>query len=470
MKHLAGRLLIVDDEPDMLENVSRILGKAGYECLTAAEPRKALALMESERPDVLLTDLKMPGMDGLTLLRRAHEVDSRLPVIIVTGFATIESAVEAVKEGAFDYLPKPFSADQLKLAVDRALAQRRLAVENLRLREQLRGTYGFENIIGRSPAMAQVFELVRKAARSEANILIIGESGTGKELVANAIHLSSTRSAEAFVPVDCASLPEPLLESELFGHEKGAFTGAVKTKPGLIEVAHRGTLFLDEIGELPVGLQVKLLRALQERQIRRVGGTRQIDVDVRLVSATNRDLREQVVKGQFREELYYRINVIPIPLPPLRERKGDVTLLAHTFLKKYGQGREVPLRGFEPEAIQILEHYAWPGNVRELQNVIERACVLAEGETISARDLPVHLSISPAAVGGAQIPSLAGKNLPLKEAKAQWMTQLEATYLAELLRRHDGNVSQAAKAAGIDRKTFHRLINKYGIRESGAAR
>jgi transcriptional regulator with PAS, ATPase and Fis domain len=343
-------------------------------------------------------------------------------------------------------------------------------VENLRLREQLRGTYGFENIIGRSPAMAQVFELVRKAARSEANILIIGESGTGKELVANAIHLSSPRSAEAFVPVDCASLPEQLLESELFGHEKGAFTGAVRTKPGLIEVAHRGTLFLDEIGELPVGLQVKLLRALQERQIRRVGGTRQIDVDVRLVSATNRDLRDQVVKGQFREELYYRINVIPILLPPLRERKGDVTLLAHTFLKKYGQGREVPLRGFEPEAIQILEHYAWPGNVRELQNVIERACVLAEGETISARDLPAHLSVPPAAVGGAQIPSLAGKNLPLKEAKAQWMIQLEATYLTELLRRHDGNVSQAAKAAGIDRKTFHRLINKYGIRESGPAR
>jgi DNA-binding NtrC family response regulator len=470
MKHLAGRLLIVDDEPDMLENVSRILGKAGYECLTAGEPRKALALMESERPDVLLTDLKMPGMDGLTLLRRAREVDSQVPVIIMTGFATIESAVEAVKEGAFDYLPKPFSADQLKLAVDRALAQRRLTVENLRLREQLRGTYGFENIIGRSPVMAQVFELVRKAARSEANILIIGESGTGKELVANAIHLSSPRSAEAFVPVDCASLPEQLLESELFGHEKGAFTGAVKTKPGLIEVAHRGTLFLDEIGELPVGLQVKLLRALQERQIRRVGGTRQIDVDARLVSATNRDLRDQVVKGQFREELYYRINVIAISLPPLRERKGDVTLLAHTFLKKYGQGREVSLRGFEPEAIQILEHYAWPGNVRELQNVIERACVLAEGETISARDLPAHLSVPAAAVGRAQIPSLAGKSLPLKEAKAQWMIQLEATYLTELLRRHDGNVSQAAKAAGIDRKTFHRLINKYGIRESGPAR
>ncbi|MBI2554653.1 MAG: sigma-54-dependent Fis family transcriptional regulator [Candidatus Rokubacteria bacterium] len=465
-----GRLLIVDDEPDMLENCTRILGKAGYECLTVSDPLKAVSLLESERPDLLLTDLRMPGVDGLGLLRQAHQVDPHMPVIILTAFASIESAVEAVKEGAFDYVPKPFSVDQLKLAVDRALAQRRLAVENVRLREQLRGTYGFENIIGRSPAMAQVFELVRKAARSEANILIVGESGTGKELVANAIHVNSPRAAEAFVPVDCASLPEQLLESELFGHEKGAFTGAVRTKPGLIEVAHRGTLFLDEIGELPLGLQVKMLRALQERQIRRVGGTRQIDVDVRLVSATNRDLRDLVVKGQFREELYYRVNVIPIVLPPLRERKGDVKLLAHTFLKKYAQGREVPLEGFEPEAIQILENYSWPGNVRELQNVIERACVLAEGETISARDLPAHLSAPPATAGGAPVPALTSKNLPLKEAKAQWMTQLEATYLAELLRRHDGNVSQAAKAAGIDRKTFHRLINKYGIRQTGVSR
>jgi len=465
-----GRLLIVDDEPDMLENCTRILGKAGYECLTVSDSLKAMPLLEAERPDVLLTDLKMPGVDGLRLLRQARQVDPQMPVIILTAFATIESAVEAMKEGAFDYVSKPFSVDQLKLAVDRALAQRRLAVENVRLREQLRGTYGFENIVGRSPAMAQVFELVRKAARSEANILIVGESGTGKELVARALHANSPRAAEAFVPVDCASLPEQLLESELFGHEKGAFTGAVRTKPGLIEVAHRGTLFLDEIAELPTGLQAKLFRALQERQIRRVGGTRQLDVDVRLIAATNRDLRDLVVKGQFREELYYRVNVIAIALPPLRERKGDVTLLAHTFLKKYGQGREVPLKGFEPEAMQVLENYSWPGNVRELQNVIERACVLAEGETITARDLPAHLRVPSAATAGRESPSLAGHNLPLKEAKAQWMTQLEAAYLAELLQRHDGNVSQAAKAAGIDRKTFHRLINKYGIRETGARR
>ncbi|MBI2878618.1 MAG: sigma-54-dependent Fis family transcriptional regulator [Candidatus Rokubacteria bacterium] len=456
------RILIVDDEPEMVESCQRILGRAGYRCLTTTDPREALALLETERPDLLLTDLKMPGVDGMELLRHARRADPHIPVVILTAFATIESAVAAVKEGAFDYLPKPFSMDQLTVAVERALGQRRLTLENLRLREQLQGTYGFEKIVGRSPAMAEVFELVRKAARSEANILVIGESGTGKELIARAIHANSPRAAEAFVAVDCASLPENLLESELFGHEKGAFTGAVKTKPGLMEVAHGGSLFLDEIAELPLGLQVKLLRALQEREIRRVGGTRPIEVDVRVISATNRTLREEVAQGKFREELYYRVNVIAIELPPLRERKGDVTLLAHTFLRKYGQGREVPLRGFEPEAIQLLEAYPWPGNVRELQNVIERASALADGETITARDLPEHLRARPAVAGPAvPAPPVA---LPLKEAKARWTRELEAAYLTELLKRHGGNVSQAARAAGIDRKTFHRLLNKYDLR------
>jgi DNA-binding NtrC family response regulator len=456
------RILIVDDEPDMVQNCQRILGRAGYRCVTTTEPRDALALVESERPDLLLTDLKMPGVDGMELLRHARQVDAQMPVIILTAFASIESAVAAVKEGAFDYLPKPFSIDQLKLAVDRALAQRRLTLENLRLREQLQGTYGFENIIGRSPAMAEVFELVRKAARSGANILVQGESGTGKELIARAIHANSPRAAQAFVPVDCASLPEQLLESEVFGHEKGAFTGAVKTKPGLIELAHQGTLFLDEIAELPVGLQVKLLRALQEREIRRVGGTRHIEVDVRVVSATNRDLRELVAKGGFREELYYRINVILIKLPPLRERRGDVTLLAHAFLRKYGESRQPPLRGFAPETFQALEAYSWPGNVRELQNVIERACALADGDTIEIGDLPEHVRTRQIA-STAPLPALAS-TLPLKDAKARWMKELEAAYLAGLLKRHEGNVSQAARDAGIDRKTFHRLINKYGLR------
>src|SRR5262245_36027357 len=423
------RILIVDDEPDMVENCARILRRSGHRCLTATDPRRALTLLESERPDLVLTDLKMPEVDGLAVLRRAHELDPTLPVIVITAFATIESAVAAVKEGAFDYLPKTFSLDQLTIVVDRALRQRRLAQENRNLREQLQTTFGLENVVGRSPAMAQVFELVKKAARSEANILVMGESGTGKELIARAIHANSPRAAQGFVPIDCASLPENLLESELFGHEKGAFTGAIRTKPGLMEVASGGTLFLDEIGDLPVSLQVKLLRALQERQIRRVGGTSLIDVDVRVVSATNRNLRDAAVKGQFREELYYRVNVIEIRLPPLRERAGDVRLLAPAFLKRYGQERVL---GSDDAAMAALESHAWPGNVRELQNVVERACALAEGTTVTVGDLPDHVragSRADSTPGGANLPAevhMAGAgNLGLKEAKERWMAVLE---------------------------------------------
>jgi DNA-binding NtrC family response regulator len=457
------RILIVDDEPDMVDNLARILRRAGHRCLTTTDPRRALGMVETERPDLMLTDLRMPGMDGMDLLRRARAIDPALPVVVITAFGTIESAVGAIKEGAFDYLPKTFTIDQLSVVVERALRHRRVQVENRNLRQQLEERFALDNVVGRSPAMAQVFELVRKAARSEANILIQGESGTGKELIARAVHANSPRAAEAFVPVDCASLPENLLESELFGHEKGAFTGAIRGKPGLMEVAAGGTLFLDEIGELPLGLQSKLLRALQERQIRRVGGTALVDVDVRVVSATNRDLRESVARGQFREELYYRVNVIEIPLPPLRERAGDVRLLAHAFLTRYGGER---VRGFDETALAALEAYQWPGNVRELQNVIERACALAEGTVVTPGDLPDHV------VHGARV--TAATNVQridvrpgaggLKEAKEQWMAVLEASYLRDLLDRHGGNVSAAAKAAGIDRKTFHRLINKHGIK------
>jgi two-component system response regulator HydG len=461
-------VLIVDDEPDMVENCARILRRAGYRCLTATDAHRALALLESEAPDVLLTDLKMPGMDGMELLRRARDLDPALPVVMITAFATIESAVAAMKEGAFDYLPKTFSVDQLQVAVERALRQRRLQLENRNLREQLQATFGLENVIGRSPAMTRVFELVKKAARSEANILVVGESGTGKELIARAVHANSPRAAQPFVPVDCASLPEQLLESELFGHEKGAFTGAIKTKPGLMETAHHGTLLLDEIGDIPLGLQSKLLRAIQERQVRRVGATSFINVDVRVVSATNRDLREAVARGQFREDLYYRVNVIAIPLPPLRERAGDVTLLAHAFLKKFGQGR---VTGFEDETLATLEAYPWPGNVRELQNVVERACALADAEAIKRRDLPDYVlareglrTITPAGAPGVDPRLAATESLPLTEARERWMAVLESNYLRDLLDRHDGNVSAAAKAAGIDRKTFHRLLSKHQIR------
>jgi DNA-binding NtrC family response regulator len=456
------RVLVLDDEADMVVSCRRILERAGVACLTATDPELGLRLIEEERPDVIVTDLRMPGRDGLAVLARAREVDPEAVVLIITAHATLESAVEAVKAGAWDYLAKPFSADQLRLAVERGLKQRRLVVENRRLREQLTTAFRFEGLVGKSPAVAGVIELVKKAARSEANILLQGESGTGKELVARAIHANSPRAAGAFVPIDCASLPEPLLESELFGHEKGAFTGAVRTKPGLFEAAHGGTLFLDEIGELPMGLQAKLLRVLQERQVRRVGGTRLIDVDVRLVSATNRDLTEEVAGNRFREELFYRVNVIAIPLPPLRERRGDVTLLAYHFLRQYARGRDQALEGISPQALDLLEAYPWPGNVRELQNVIERACVLAEGPTFEPRDLPEPLRGATRAASSAG-QAVTAADRPLKAAKAEWLKAFEQQYLVDLLRRHGGNISQAARDAGIDRKTIHRLLTKYRI-------
>jgi transcriptional regulator with PAS, ATPase and Fis domain len=306
--------------------------------------------------------------------------------------------------------------------------------------------------------MQAVLELVRKAARSDANILIQGESGTGKELIARAIHALSPRAAEPFVPVDCAALPDALLESELFGHERGAFTGADRVKPGMMEVAHRGTLFLDEIGELPLGLQPKLLRALQERQIRRVGATRLLDVDVRLVSATSRDVAAQVRKGEFREDLFYRVNVITVVLPPLRERTGDVARLAQHFLRRYGRNRERPLGGVEPEALARLEAHAWPGNVRELQNVIERACVLADGPTLRAGDLPAHVGAP-----GAPVALVVDPSVPLARAREAWLQGFAQSYLTELLRRHDGNISAAARTAGVDRKTLHRLLARHGV-------
>jgi DNA-binding NtrC family response regulator len=456
------RVLIVDDEADMLENCRRILAREGYECLSTTSAKQALRLLETERPSVLLTDLKMPEMDGLELLHRARAIDPNCPVVVITAFATIESAVVAVKGGAFDYLAKPFSIDQLKLVVSRALNQHRLAMENQHLREQLRGTYGFENIVGRSPALQQVLELVRKAARSEANILILGESGTGKELIARAVHANSPRATQAFVAVDCASLPENLLESELFGYDKGAFTGAAGPKMGLIEMAHRGTLFLDEIGELSLNLQGKLLRALQEREIRRVGGVRSIEVDVRVVSATNRNLQMLCSKGRFRQELFYRLNVVDIALPPLRERAGDVALLAHAFLRKHGQTSERKIRGFEPGVLEALESYSWPGNVRELQNVVERACALADNEVITLADLPRHIRDREATTNS--LPSLGAGALTLKEAKARWMSELESAYILEILRSKGGNISQAARAAGVDRKTVRRLLAKHHLR------
>jgi DNA-binding NtrC family response regulator len=456
----APRVLIVDDEPDVVANWSRVLERDAYVCLAATDGGRALALLEAERPDVVITDLQMPRVDGLAVLRRALELDPDVPVVVITGHGTVQSAVEAMRAGAFDYLLKPLpSNDALRLVIERAVARRHLVEENRRLRESLSPNVRLDTIVGKSPAMLAVFELVRKAARSEANILIQGESGTGKELIARAIHANSPRAAEVFVPVDCAALPENLLESELFGHERGAFTGAERTKPGMFEVADRGTLFLDEVAELPLSLQAKLLRALQERELRRVGGTKLIPVDVRLVAATNRDLAESVGKREFREDLYYRVNVIAITLPPLRERSGDVALLAYHFLGRYGRNRERALESIDADALALLEAHAWPGNVRELQNVIERACALADGPTLGVRDLPGHLRGTTRTA--APTP---GKDLLFREAREVWLRAFMEDYLTDLLRRHGGNISQAALTAGVDRKTLHRLLVRHRIK------
>ncbi len=452
------RILVVDDEEDMLENCSRILDRLGYEALLESDGGKGVVRFEQEHPVVTLTDLRMPGMDGLEVLRTIRRIDPEALVILFTAFATVETAVEAVKEGAFDYIPKPFSADQLQLVIERALTQRRLLEENRRLREQLTETYRFENIVGRSRPMAQVFDLIKKVAASEANILVVGESGTGKELIARCIHANSHRAARAFVPVDCASLPEHLLESELFGHERGAFTGAIATRRGLFEEANGGTSFLDEVGDIPLPLQAKLLRVLQERQVRRVGANRFIEVDVRVICATHQNLADMVQKEKFREDLYYRLNVISLPLPPLRDRSGDIPLLAYHFLRKYAvqSGKEV--KGISPETLELLEAYPWAGNVRELQNVIERAVVLAEGEMVTPAELPANLRL-PQKVPTAMV----ADHLSLKKAKQQWVEVFEREYLIALLKKHQGNISQAAKTAGVDRKTIHRLLKRYRI-------
>jgi DNA-binding NtrC family response regulator len=455
----AARILVVDDEPDMVETVARILTHLGHESVTATEGGAALELLERERPDLVLTDLRMPGMDGLALLKEVKRIDPEAPVVLFTAHATIETAVEAIKAGAFDYITKPFTADQLQVVIERALTQRRLQEENRRLKEQLQESYRFENIIGRSLPMLQVFEVVRKVARSEANILIVGESGTGKELVARSIHVNSARAAKPFIPVDCASLPENLLESELFGHEKGAFTGAHMTRPGLFEYGNGGTVFLDEVGDLGGNLQAKLLRVLQERQIRRVGSNKFISVDVRVISATNRDLAEAVKRAEFREDLFYRLNVISIPLPPLRERKGDIPLIAHHYFQKYLASSGKKITGISPETLALLEAHSWPGNVRELQNVVERAVVLAEKEILLPEDLPEHIRAREA---GALRPE-SRADLPMKRAKDEWNRAFEKEYLLSLLKRHQGNISQAARAAGVDRKTIHRLLKKHDL-------
>jgi two-component system response regulator AtoC len=399
----------------------------------------------------VITDVRMPGLNGMEALRAIKELNPEIVVLIMTAFGSIDQAVQAVKEGAYDYINKPFKIDEILLTIEKALEERHLRHEVSTLRQELRTRYHFENLIGKSRAMQEVFGLIEQVAGSRSTVMVYGKSGTGKELVAKAIHYNSPRSAKAFIAVNCAAIPAELLESELFGHEKGAFTGAIATKVGKFELATGGTLFLDEIGHMRLDLQAKILRALQEREIERVGGTRTIKIDVRVLAATNRDLKKAIEDGSFREDLYYRLNVVPITLPDLKDRQEDIPLLANHFIQKFAPESNPAIHEISKDAMAILMSHTWPGNVRELENVIERAVTLGRGPAIEPRDLP---------------PNLAGGTNPLERALAKEATleDLEKDYIAMILRRTKGHQIRAASILGIDRRTLYRKIRRFSLK------
>ncbi len=388
-------ILIVDDEKNYLVILEDLLTDAGYQVITADQALKAREISRSHDLDLLITDIKMPGMDGMALLEQVHAVNPELPIVMMTAFGSEEKALECMEKGAYDYIFKPFQNEQLKLTIRKAINHYRLVRRNRELSEELQDRYQFDNIIGKSAAMRRIFQLIEKVAPSKATVLITGESGTGKELIARSIHYNSNRRSQPFISVNCGALPETLLESELFGHERGAFSGAVSQRKGRFELSHEGTLFLDEVSEMSAHLQVKLLRVLQEMEFERVGGTSTLKVDVRVVAASNRDLKEEVAAGRFRADLFYRLNVVHIHLPPLRERTDDIPLLMNHFLAKYGGGDRREHLAIGPGALRVLLDYSWPGNVRELENVIERTVILCSGDQISENDLPMEIRERP---------------------------------------------------------------------------
>jgi len=445
-----GRILIADDEEAARRGLGEILREDGYEVLLAADGEEALRLVADESPDVLLTDLRMPGMDGHELLQRVRKAYPDVAIVIMTAFGTIRSAVEALREGAEDYLTKPIDVEEVEHLLGRILQKRKLLAESRLLRERLDDKYGFENIIGRSPEMLDVFRLVEQVAPSQASILITGESGTGKELIAQAIHQRSPRRDAPFIKVSCAALPETLLESELFGHERGAFTGALSRRAGRFEIAAGGTVLLDEIGDVPLGMQVKLLRFLQERQFERLGGNRTLTVDVRVIAATHRDLTGLIREGKFREDLYYRLDVIEIHMPALRERVQDIPLLAEFFIKKFSSANRKRVTGLSDDAMAALMAYNWPGNVRELEHALERAVILAPGETLDAPLFPTLPSPGPARSPGGG-PVVPGATLE----------EIEKEAILRTLESVGGSTSRAAAILGISPRTIQYKVKQY---------
>lgn len=449
------RVLIVEDDPEMLALVGEHLEGEGHAVTGATRGADAISQLRTEEFDVVLTDLRLPDANGMEVLRVARQSQRDVPVILFTAFGSIETAIQAIRQGAYDYITKPFALEEIGLLVGKALEDRRLREENRRLREEVAGHYRFENLLGTSEAMQAVFALIRQAAPGDASVLITGESGTGKELVAKALHYNSARAGRPFVPVNCAAIPASLLESELFGHVKGAFTGAVKSRRGMFREAESGTLFLDEIADMAPELQAKLLRVIEDRAVRPVGSDEAVAVDLRLIAATNQDIQARVREGKFREDLYYRLAVIPIHLPPLRERRDDIPLLAEYFLRRAVAASAKDIRGFTPEAMAALLRHPWPGNARELENVVERAVTLAISDQIPPAALLLDAAAAPAP---AALLAQAARRPPLDE--------LTREYVALVLREAGGDKAKAAEILGVSKRTLYRWEKQLGTSDS----
>jgi DNA-binding NtrC family response regulator len=449
-------ILIVEDEAKMRRLLELNLGEDGFTTLSAGDAESGLKLLRENTVDLVVTDLKLPGMDGLEFLQTIKRQNAAMPVVVMTAFGSVETAVEAMKAGASDYVLKPFSLGEMRMVIRKELDVHNLREENRSLREALGKRYAHPNIVARSPKMQEVLAMLERVAPTNSTVLLGGESGVGKDLIARAIHEKSRRASGPFIKINSTAIPENLLESELFGYEKGAFTGANNSKPGKFELADKGTLFLDEIGDVPPATQVKLLRVLQEREFERLGGTRTVKVDVRLIAATNRDLREALEQGTFREDLYYRLNVVPIDIAPLRQRKEDIPELVNLFISRFAADSGKPVKSITPEAMQILVNYHWPGNVRELQNIIERACALAKGTVLEAAD--IHLDVRPAKAANG-----TSGFLPEGMTLEHWEDEM----IREALRRANGNKSQAARLLGLSRNALRYRLSKIGIADEG---
>lgn len=459
MKKQLEKILVIDDEAGMCSLINTVLSDEGYTVTATQKPQEGLGLLKKDAFDLVITDLRMPKMDGMEILQAVKSVSPAMPVILITAYSTVDSAVQAMKLGASDYVAKPFKNAELCSAVDNVLEKSRLRAENARLRLELEEKYSFSNIVGNSARMREVFNYISRVAKAEVTAIIQGESGTGKELVARAIHFNGARRSGPFVAIHCGGLSETMLESELFGHVKGAFTDAIKDRKGLLETADGGTVFLDEVGDMPAPLQVKLLRFIQEREIRRLGSDATTSVDVHLIAATNKDLLAEVKAGRFRNDLYYRLAVVPIQMPPLRERMEDVPLLVRHFIQKYTGAAQNDAVTVSAEAMQAIMLYSWPGNVRELENIVQHAVAfLSGGKSITVEMLPQALSGAP-----ARSASYAAADRSFRAAKAQVVDSFEKAYIADLLKKTSGNITRAAEVAGMDRKNLQDLIKKHGI-------